>query len=158
MQLIIDGHNLIPHVPGISLSDLDDEDQLISQLMAYCRVKRCRAQVFFDQAPPGMSGSRSYGAVTANFVPQGRTADQAIMAYLGKLRKAARNYKIVTSDRQIIAAARSFHAEVISSAEFAKEMLAASETHPSIDPRNRALSEEEVNAWEALFKTRRKSK
>jgi len=78
MSILIDGHNLIPHLPGINLSDIDDEEQLINWLQSYCRLRRRKVTVFFDQAPAGFSGERDYGAVKAYFVRQGSTADDAI--------------------------------------------------------------------------------
>lgn len=152
MQLIIDGHNLIPHLPGINLSDLDDEDQLVNWLMQYCRLKRSKAHVFFDQAPIGHSGVKTRGSVTVHYVPQGRIADDAIKAYLKKLGKAARNVTVVSSDRQVTAAAHSYHTGVITSEAFAREMTALSDQVPEIDPRSRQISDEEVRRWEALFK------
>jgi len=158
MQLIIDGHNLIPHVQGIRLSDIDDEAQLTDRLVNYCRVKRCKVFVFFDQAPVGFSGVRSYGAVTAHFVPQGQTADDAIIRYLKQLKGTAKNYRVVSSDRMVMAAARDVHAQVITSVDFAKEMVDTSEEAPDIDPRSRLLSDEEISDWEALFQDGKKSK
>lgn len=158
MQLIIDGHNLIPHLPGINLSDLDDEEKLISWLMRYCRIKRSKAFVFFDQAPPGFSGVRSHGAVKAHFVRQGRTADDAIKVHINKLGRAVRNYTVVSSDRMVVAAARSLHAEVMSSDAFAKELMDLSEPKAKNDPGSKLLSPEEVEDWERLFKTQKRSK
>jgi len=158
MQLIIDGHNLIPHLPGINLSDLDDEEKLISWLMRYCRIKRSKALVFFDQAPPGLSGVRSHGAVKAHFVRQGRTADDAIKVHINKLGRAVRNYTVVSSDRMVVAAARSLHAEVMSSDAFAKELMDLSEPKAENDPGSKPLSPEEVEDWERLFKTQKRSK
>ncbi len=40
MPTIIDGHNLIPKVRGLSLQRLDDELELIQKLQTYCRVRR----------------------------------------------------------------------------------------------------------------------
>jgi predicted RNA-binding protein with PIN domain len=62
--------------------------------------------VFFDRAPAGMAGIQQYGLVRAHFVREGTTADAAIMAYLKKLGKRAKNSTVVSSDRQVLAAAR----------------------------------------------------
>jgi len=60
MNLIIDGHNLIPYVPGINLGDVDDEMALIHCLVEYCRVQKASIDVFFDQAAQGRHGTRSF--------------------------------------------------------------------------------------------------
>lgn len=152
MALIIDGHNLIPHITGLSLADPDDEEQLVKVLQEYCRLRRMTAEVFFDRAPVGEAGERRYGQVRAYFVREGMTADDAIMARLKHLGKRARNYKVVSSDRQVQAAARAVHAVVVSSEAFAAEWQALAEEDPELDPRNRLLSEAEVESWQDFFK------
>ena len=90
MAYLIDGHNLIPKIAGLSLSAIDDEQELINRLQAYCRRERKTVEVFFDQAPPGFAGTRAYGAVKAHFVRKGRTADEAIRLRLSLARKSCR--------------------------------------------------------------------
>ena len=85
MPYLVDGHNLIPHLPGLSLKAIDDELELIEWLRAFCQQKRKDVEVFFDQAPPGYAASRRYGRVTAHFVRQGTTVDAAIHARLVRL-------------------------------------------------------------------------
>lgn len=152
MVLIIDGHNLIPHIPGINLSDPEDEMQLVQVLQAYCRLRRKQAEVFFDRAPVGQAGVRQYGLVRAHFVREGTTADAAIMAYLKKLGKRAKNVTVVSSDRQVAVAARAVHATVMTAEAFAAAWADLSEEEPELDPRDRLLSEEEVKLWENIFK------
>jgi hypothetical protein len=40
MPYLIDGHNLIPKIPGMNLGDVDDETQLIEMLQEFCRRRR----------------------------------------------------------------------------------------------------------------------
>lgn len=152
MALLIDGHNLIPHIPGLSLADLDDEDQLIRVLQEYCRVRRKTVEVYFDRAPAGQAGARQAGQVKAFFVRIGVTADEAIMARLKALGKRARNVQVVSSDRQVQQAARAVHAGVVTSEAFARELGELAAEEPELDPRNRLLSEDEMVEWEALFR------
>ncbi len=149
---IIDGHNLIPHVSGIALSDPDDENKLIQQLQGYCQKKRKRLVVYFDRAPAGQASVRQFGSVQAVFVREGVTADKAIMDRLAELGKRARNMIVVSSDRQVRQAARALHARVVSSKVFAAEMRGVFEDEPDFDPRNRLLSQEEVAEWEDFFR------
>jgi predicted RNA-binding protein with PIN domain len=65
---------------------------------------------------------RRYGTLTAHFVRQGRTADDAIRDRLARLGASARKWRVVSSDRQVQAEARSHHAEAISSEEFARDL------------------------------------
>ncbi|MDY6872616.1 MAG: NYN domain-containing protein [Chloroflexota bacterium] len=152
MLILIDGHNLIPHMPGLSLTDMDDESELIPFLQEYCRVRRRTVEVYFDRAPVGKAGQRQMGQVKAVFVRANITADEAIMARLAKLGKKARNVLVVSSDRQVQQAARAAHAKVVPSDDFAAELVALKEERPSLDPRNRLLSELELSEWEALFR------
>lgn len=151
MHWIIDGHNLIPHVQGLSLADMDDEQALISLLIQFCRTRRDQVLVFFDHAAIGHAGERHFGAVRAVFVPQSQTADAAIAAYLHKNGSRLRNDTLVSSDRMVQASAHPIHMKVASSDVFAQlleETLRTPSLHPNIE---KPLSEEEVRRWEELF-------
>ena len=151
MEWIIDGHNLIPHVRGLSLADLDDEQALIELLIQFCRLKHDRAVVFFDRAAPGHAGERRFGAVRAIFVPQVQTADSAIAAYLHKNGSRLRNDTLVSSDRQVQASGRPLHMQVLSSDDFSRKLQEAL-NQPASPEAEKPLSEEEVRHWEELFK------
>jgi predicted RNA-binding protein with PIN domain len=153
MPYLIDGHNLIPHLPGLDLETPDDEQQLIELLQEFCRLARKEVEVFFDNAPPGQPSARSFGSVVARFVRAGATADQAIQRRLERLGRAARNYLVVSSDRQVQAAARSFHAQVITAEDFALQIqrtLAEAEKTASLSDAV-PLSQEELQDWLRLF-------
>lgn len=154
MQYLIDGHNLIPKIPGLSLADLDDEEKLIARLSEWARISRHKLTVFFDRAPQGKSGTRRISGVTAIFVPEGRTADAAIMNALARLKNAAKNVTVVSSDRMVLAAARASHAKVMKSETFAaglRDNLAVSK----VDPHSSAMTPEEIAKWEAIFSSKR---
>lgn len=122
MPYIIDGHNLIGKSNFVNLQDIDDETKLIIALQDFCHKKQKKAVVFFDNAPPGVPRARVYGRVTAYFVRAGKTADQAIYEKLKALKNDAKNWTVVSSDRQVQAAARSVHAQVVSSEQFALQL------------------------------------
>ncbi len=150
MDYLIDGHNLIPHVPGLSLRDPDDEQRLAEQVLAFCRAGRHRAEVYFDGAPPAQARRQNLGGrVTLIFVARGRTADDAIRARLHGLGRAARNVAVVTSDRQVQAAARAAGARVIPSSAFARRLRAA--PPPPAAEKPAALAPDEVEEWLRLF-------
>ena len=151
MQLIVDGHNLIPHIPGLSLSDPDDEHKLIKVLQDYSRIRQNKIEVYFDQAAVGQAGQASFGQVKAVYVQRGMTADQAIMNRLKKLGKRARNVLVVSSDRQVQQAARAVHASVMTSDTFSAECQRLMQEEPELDPRSRLLSPDEVEMWERFF-------
>jgi predicted RNA-binding protein with PIN domain len=160
MRYLIDGHNLIPKVPGLSLEAMNDEQQLIELLQEFCRRPGHRRrgswlEVFFDQAPPGQAGTQRYGMVTAHFVRQGRTADQAILEHLKRLGKQARNYTVVSSDHQVQSGAHEAQAGVLTSEEFAALLVAGGSKQGKVQE-NRpqsTLSPQEVNEWLEIFGT-----
>lgn len=154
MQWIIDGHNLIPHIQGLSLSDLDDEQALIDLLIRFCRVERDRALVFFDRAQAGFGGEQKHGAVRAVFVPQPGTADAAIAAYLHKQGARARNDTLVSSDRMVQASARAQHLQVLPSPDFARRISTALDSPSAPVAPEKPLSAEDVRMWEQFFKNR----
>ena len=154
MPYLIDGHNLIPKVPGLSLRMMDDEIALIEQLKVFCKHSRKTIEVYFDQAPPNVPRKRSFGMVKAIFVPAGQTADDAIYRRLKKLGGQAQNWTVVSSDRQVQTNARAAHARVMTSEQFAIELAAAQSPDKESAPEtaaDTALSEDEVAEWLTLF-------
>jgi uncharacterized protein len=153
MPYLIDGHNLIPKL-GLRLDSVDDEMELITILQEFSRLERRQVEVFFDGAPAPLAGTRKLGTVTAHFVRLGTTADNAIRNRLKALGKSARNWTVVSSDRQVQAEARTVLAEAISSDSFVG-MLKQSHKPGSKPNHERKLSQEEVEDWLKLFEQRR---
>ena len=153
MPYLIDGHNLIPKL-GLRLDSMDDEQELIAVLQEYARIERKKqVEVYFDGAPPSHAGTRRQGTVTAHFVHQGTTADDAIRRRLKKMGKSAKTWTVISSDRQVRAEAKSARASITSSDEFAKQLRQARESAPK--PGNdRKLSQQEVDDWLKLFEGR----
>jgi predicted RNA-binding protein with PIN domain len=150
MPYLIDGHNLIPKL-GLRLDCMDDEEQLIPRLQEFCRLRRVQLDVFFDGAPPGQPATRRAGAVTANFIRQGASADAAIENRLARLGKTAKNWTVVSSDGRVQRAARAVHAGVLSSEEFAREMSRAQAISTSAIKHEATLPASEVEEWLDIF-------
>jgi predicted RNA-binding protein with PIN domain len=119
MTYLIDGHNLIPQVPGLSLDRLDDEEELLSRLEAFSQLKKCQIEVFFDRGQIGHERNIHRNRVNAHFVLSPMTADDAISARLLGIGRAARNYIVVSSDHSVQNRARQHGASILSSREFA---------------------------------------
>ncbi|WP_322506895.1 NYN domain-containing protein [Anaerolinea sp.] len=156
MIYLIDGHNLIPHLPGLNLAQIEDENRLIALLQDFARQSRCTVEVFFDKAPPGRAGKRRAGNITAHWIEEGKTADSAIIAVLQRLGKRAVEVTVVTSDRQILAEARNRRAKTLSSAEFARQLLSARTptASPSAEKPDKP-SENEVEEFLNLFRKKK---
>jgi uncharacterized protein len=153
MPYIIDGHNLIPKLHGLELSDIDDEHKLVEVLVEFCRRKRKQAEVYFDNAPAGSARTQKFGAVTTRFVRQGLTADAAIRSRLERMGKAARTWTVVSSDLEVQSAARGARAHFLSAEAFAELLHQARQEHPPERGREalEGLSPDEVQDWMELF-------
>ena len=156
MAYLIDGHNLIPKL-GLHLDSMDDEMELLSILQEFCRRERKQVEVYFDGAPVPHAGTRKRGTLSAHFVPLGKSADSAIRDHLKRLGKSARNWIVVTSDRQVQAEARAARAQIISSDSFAGQLqqMRGATPKPTSD---RKLSDDEVKEWLKLFEEKDKKK
>lgn len=151
MPYLIDGHNLIPKL-GLRLDDPDDELELGRILQDFARIKRHQVEVYFDGAPAGQAGMRKLGIVQAHFVPLGQTADSAIRARLNRMGKSAKNWTVVSSDREVQGAAKLSQAQVMSAETFAhllRNTLAASVKTGTDDKK---LSAGEVDEWLKIFR------
>lgn len=157
MPYLVDGHNLIPKIPGLALSDPEDEQRLIELLVEFSVRQGKQIEVFFDNAPPGGTRARSFGRVLARFVRQGMPADEAIRRRLNNLGRAARNWTVVSSDQAVQAAARAAQAQALSSEAFAR-LLNRSLDAATPDPgasSEALLKPEEVDEWLKLFNERK---
>ena len=153
MPYLIDGHNLIPHLAGVELKDLDDETVLIERLRQFSQRKRVKIEVYFDRAPSGRTRKQSFGFVTAFFISRDQSADAAIQIRLQQLGREAKNWTVVSSDREVRHAAQVHQARVRHAVDFAaqlgeKRKMNGGLRNPKWDP---SLSEEEVEYWRRRF-------
>ena len=151
MAFLIDGHNLIPKVRGISLRDLDDEIALIEMLQEFSRKGRKKVEVYFDRAPEREARVQKYGTVTVHFVRASITADDAIVDRLYNMGRQAKNWTVVTSDRQIGAAVRGVQATLMGSDVFARMMMKTLDSVEEMNSQDVKLGEDEVDDWLRLF-------
>jgi predicted RNA-binding protein with PIN domain len=156
MPYLIDGHNLIPKIPSLSLADLDDENKLIELLQSFCQKRGKDVEVFFDNAPPGYPRARRFGKLTARFSRTGHTADDAIKARLKSLRGAARNWTVVSSDRSVQTAAHAARANLLSSEDFSQLLRQTldSSAQETTTLKDEPLDPNEVEEWLQIFKKR----
>lgn len=152
---MIDGHNLIPKL-GLRLDDPDDELELVRLLQDFARIKRQQVEVYFDGAPAGQAGMRKLGTVKAHFIWQGQTADSAIRARLENMGRTAKNWTVVSSDREVQSTARVNQAQALSSEDFVKAIRAALTNGNSFDNQDRKLSAREVEEWYEIFKSNKR--
>lgn len=165
MIFLVDGHNLIGKLPDIQLSDPDDEQKLVTRLNDWCLLdKRRKIMVFFDAGEFGGLGDMlSRPTVRVQFSRVGQTADSVIVNYLQAI-KNPQEFTLVTSDREIIYAARKRRVGYILSEEFsvllAEELgplKASGETGEPADQSEKGaeaevdVSDDEVQTWLKAF-------
>jgi uncharacterized protein len=156
MHWMIDGHNLIPNVPGISLHDLDDEAALIEWLSVYTRKTQDEIELFFDKGNTGSLKPRHINRIQVTFVPSHRTADQAIIDRLRGLGGKAADYTVVSSDHVIQVNARAVRAKVMESKAFVQRVLEKlSEETPTGTGKN-GIPDDELQWWVDFFEHRTK--
>jgi len=150
MPYLIDGHNLIPKL-GLRLDSLDDERDLVVRLQGFCRLRRVQVEVYFDGAPAGQASTHKTGMVTVHFVRKSSSADAAIESRLIQLKKTAKNWIVVSSDRRIQRAAGTAKASVMTAEVFAQEMNKAQTKHLVKSKDESMPSPEEVEEWLKFF-------
>jgi predicted RNA-binding protein with PIN domain len=151
MPLLIDGHNLIGQLPDIRLDDPDDEAKLVARLRTYSARTGKRMTVVFDHGLPGGHSRRlSGGGVKVVFAAAGRSADGILRERVRRARDP-RGLTVVTSDREVQAAAEARGVRVVRSDEFAAQLSAPQTAPVEKDVR---LSAEEVEEWLKVFGSR----
>ena len=155
MPYLIDGHNLIAQMPGMTIADADDEFQLVLRLRQFSARKKQKITVVFDHGiPGGWSSKLSTGPVKVIFAGSHSNADRIIMERIREA-KTPTNIKLVTSDREIRRAGEARRVEVISSQEFVQMLFKPpSGAHqPQRDAREDVkLSKDEVKEWMRVFR------
>ena len=147
MPYLIDGHNLIPNIPGLRLDQLDDEQSLFTLLDEYFKRVRKKAIVYFDQASLSSHSNFHTAYLHAHFIRPPSSADKAILLRLKELGGDARNHTIVTSDHWIADNARAVGASVISSDDFARKLRST----PSKPEKKAKNSDEDIDYWLDAF-------
>ena len=157
MHYLIDGHNLIARLPGLSLADPDDEVKLVQILKRWAAADpRRKVTVIFDKGLPGGEAKHlSGGGVRAVFAPDNRSADALILRRIEGIEDPAQ-HTVVSSDGAILRAAQRRRVPTQRSEQFAAAMVNErtfpERARPASDPHdNPSLSPGEVNEWLELF-------
>ena len=156
IQLLIDGHNLIGQMPGMSLADFDDEQALVALLRRYAARRRASIVVVFDSGlPGGTAGNLSGGGVKAVFAGSHTNADRVLIERI-RAEKRPQMWTLVSGDRAIQEEARRRRMRVQESAEFARLLSppAAAKKTSRARETEKPDREEDVSGWIDVFKKR----
>ncbi|MFL5805100.1 MAG: NYN domain-containing protein [Roseiflexaceae bacterium] len=153
MHLLIDGHNLIAQMPGISLADADDEARLVLLLRGYAARKRGRqVLVVFDRGVYGHPQQLNGYSVTCHFAKSPQDADTQLIRRIKALARPG-EWALVSSDRAVARVAEERGVRVIGAREFAARLLEP--TAPQADRHeekpDRRLNEAEIAEWLQIF-------
>ena len=153
MPILIDGHNLIGRLPGLSLADPDDEEKLVRLLQPLQARKKSSLVVVFD---PGITflpaQKRRQGRIQVVYAPAGSSADEVIAKRVAASRNPS-EWLVVTNDQALASRVQRFGARVQS----ADDLVADLEATPGgeADWKDREPSSDEVEFWLSQFQRRR---
>lgn len=149
MPILIDGHNLIGHLPMLSLQDPDDEEKLVGLLQSYQARSGKAVTVVFDPGTAfALSSTRRFGEIRVTFAAQGSSADAVITGLVRRSREP-HGWLVITSDGRLAETVRQQGARVRSAEDFAAELVAAPDEAP--DWKEVPPSPDDVDKWLALF-------
>jgi len=146
MTLLIDGHNLIGVMPGMSLADADDEWQLVVRLRTFAAAQRRPLTVVFDSGQGVHADWRlSGGGVTVRFAPPGVEADAVILDLL-RSNPQPHEVTVVTNDHGLAGLVRAAGGEVRSATQFARMIApppsrASASDEPAVHPLDPAFAD-----------------
>lgn len=155
MPYLIDGNNLIGHLPYLELFDPESRHRLAAQLSVFQRVKRTKIILVFDGAPdPELGSEKSNRKKFLVFFPQkDQTADMFIKEWIEKQTDLKHLY-VVSSDGEIKKFARTKGAKVIDCREFARQLKSTLKKYKrSKDAKKveKRLTPLEVDHWLDIF-------
>jgi predicted RNA-binding protein with PIN domain len=152
MPYIIDGHNLIAAMPGIDLDDPQDEHTLLDRLQLFASREARQIFVYFDQGQTGIQNDFKLNRIHVRWIVPPRTADDAIRAHLIKIGPEGPNWVVVSSDREVLRQAEKVGARTLTSTAFVNQKLKPSDGPFRQEKPIQPLSQDEIDAWEALFR------
>ena len=156
MPYLIDGNNLIGHIPSLDLKDQASRKLLVSRLQIFQEFKKTRVIVVFDGPPdPDISeGSFKDTRFRVCFPPFSQTADNVIEEIVCR-QTDLRQFFVVSSDLEIKNFARSKGAKPLDCSEFIRRLKAALKKYDKIaemDKNTTPPSPLEVTIWSDIFK------
>lgn len=151
MPYLIDGHNLIAALPDISLADENDEAKLVLKLRGFSTRAKTKCIVIFDRGLPAGASKLSTSAVQVVFASERSSADSLIRRRISQTRDA-RNWTLVSSDREIVGFARRQNMRHLGAAEFARQLGQGDAAGSGVaSPEKPTPSEDDTAHWLAEF-------
>lgn len=150
MPYLIDGHNLIQSMKGISIEDPDDEAKLVRTLRSFMIGQNKKCKVFFDGGLPGGYSRMSCSRVQVRFAHAGQEADVNIIHCIHQLANP-KQWTLVSSDRKIREQARLRKIKLVHAWEFAQALEARKTLSSQCDAVDPPMQEAELDEWYEIF-------
>jgi predicted RNA-binding protein with PIN domain len=159
MPYLIDGNNLIGHIPDLSLADSGSRSQLVSRLRRFQKVKNTRVILVFDGPPREELDLQDHSGLPFVILhPEpGRNADSLIEEII-KEQTDLRRFFVVSSDRDIRYFAGKNGAKSITCEDFHRELKGALREHrkeSELEKTDTPPTPLEVKQWDAIFKAKK---
>lgn len=141
MAYLIDGHNLIGQLHDISLADPNDEAKLVQKLRGFAaRTGSKKVIVIFDKGMPAGASGLSNGTVEVIFASHITNADNVMIERINYARDP-QHWVVVSSDNQVLDAAKNRKMKIIRSSDFAKQLNTPQPVQPAskLPPKRRDL-------------------
>jgi predicted RNA-binding protein with PIN domain len=158
MPYLIDGNNLIGHIPYLRLDDPKSKYHLVAQLMVFQRIKKRKVILVFD-GPPDLEllGEKYRSKKFLIIFPiDEENADAVIETWIEK-QTNFKHFSVVSSDREIKAFAHLNKAKVIDCDNFYKELksiLKKFKLKKSMKKTQIQLSPLEIRHWLEIFESK----
>jgi len=158
MPYLIDGNNLIGHIPYLRLDDPQSKYRLVAQLRIFQRIKKRKVILVFD-GPPDLEllGDKYRSKKFVIVFPRDEeNADTVIETWIEK-QTNPKQFTVVSSDREIKAFARMNKAKVIDCDKFDKELksvLKEFRLEKSMRKTQKQLSPLETGHWLEIFESK----
>lgn len=155
MSYLIDGNNLIGHLPYLELFDPRSKHRLIALLSTFQKAKRTKIIVVFDGYPdPELWGEKFRSEKFLILYPdREQTADTLIKEWIEK-QTDLRHLHVVSSDGEIKKFARMNGAKVLTCEEFIRKLKKVLKKYKDSKDSQKAetlLTPLEVHHWQEIF-------
>lgn len=156
MPFLIDGNNLIGHIPHLNLRDPNSRMRLIFQLLQFQKVKNTRVIVVFDGHPDKNLPEEKFKDIPffVRYPDFDENADQVIKTIISQ-QTDLRQFFVVSSDREIKRFAQSQGAKAVGCDYFHKELKSALREHKKMaemEKDDTTPSPLEIQQWTDIFK------
>jgi len=151
MSYLVDGHNMLGQIPGLTLESPADRQRLVRTLDGFARARRCRITVVFDGDPPARwKEEMQFGRVRVLHSGRGRSADDSILAAIRRSR-APGDIMLVTSDRALYERGRHLGAKALLGHKFRERIASAAGNAERSAEKPDQVDRDEVDYFLRLF-------